>query len=219
MATEDHDFAEINHFALFGKTYAWDAPGTGGPVGRLPLTGLAEQVLDQLPAEVPTAFRAAYAGVATLAEATRRLADALFGDYGLVTLDADRPALKQALVPVLERELAGQVSNAAVQATNARLTAAGYKAASIFAANQLVLPHGRRPARTPRTRCQRGRLRGSDHPQQGPLPQPGRAAGTGPAATRKLQPQRGAAAGVPGNCCCPTWPTSAAGPRWRTGFN
>ncbi|WP_310393716.1 bacillithiol biosynthesis cysteine-adding enzyme BshC [Hymenobacter sp.] len=127
MATEDHDFAEINHFSLFGKTYAWDAAGTGGPVGRLPLDGLAEQLLSQLPPEVPAAFHKAYTESKNLADATRRLADALFGEFGLVTLDADRPALKQALVPLLEKELAAQVSNAAVQATNARLSAAGYK--------------------------------------------------------------------------------------------
>ena len=126
MATEDHDFAEINHFSLFGKTYSWESAHTGGPVGRLPLDGLAE-VLSQLPPEVPAAFQQAYAESKTLAEATRRLTDALFGEFGLVTLDADQPGLKQALVPVLEREIKEQVSNAAVQATNARLTAAGYK--------------------------------------------------------------------------------------------
>ena len=36
MATEDHDFAEINHFSLFGKTYSWDAANTGGPRGPAP---------------------------------------------------------------------------------------------------------------------------------------------------------------------------------------
>ena len=127
MATEDHDFAEINHFSLFGKTYSWEAANTGGPVGRLPLDGLTEQLLSQLPPEIPAAFHRAYSESTTLAEATRRLTDALFGEFGLVTLDADRPALKQALVPLLTREIAEQVSNAAVQATNARLTAAGYK--------------------------------------------------------------------------------------------
>jgi bacillithiol biosynthesis cysteine-adding enzyme BshC len=127
MATEDHDFAEINHFSLFGKTYAWDAAGTGGPVGRLGLDGLSEQLLSQLPPEVPAAFHESYSTSTNLAEATRKLADALFGEFGLVTLDADRPALKQALVPLLAKEIQGQVSNAAVQATNAQLTAAGYK--------------------------------------------------------------------------------------------
>ena len=131
LATEDHDFAEINSFPLFGKTYSWAGPGgaagLGGPVGRLSLAGLAEELLSQLPPEVPAAFRDAYAGSQNLSEATRRLATSLFGEYGLVCLDADRPALKQALKPLLVKELTEQFSNAAVQATDARLTAAGYK--------------------------------------------------------------------------------------------
>ena len=134
LASEDHDFAEINHFQLFGKTYSWAGPagadGTlalGGPVGRLPLTGLDAELLSQLPPEVPAAFRDAYAQSQNLSEATRRLVTSLFGEYGLVCLDADRPALKQALRPVLAKEIQQQASNAAVQAINARLTTAGYK--------------------------------------------------------------------------------------------
>ena len=131
LATEDHDFAEINSFPLFGKTYSWAGPGgengLGGPVGRLPLTGLDAELLSQLPAEVPAAFREAYTGSQNLSEATRRLVTSLFGEYGLVCLDADRPALKQALKPLLVKELTEQFSNQAVQATDARLTAAGYK--------------------------------------------------------------------------------------------
>ena len=127
LASEDHDFAEINHFHLFGKKYEWQADKTGGPVGRLPLADLEEQVLSQLPAEVPAAFLAAYRESATLGEATFRLANALFAAFGLVCLDADRPDLKQALMPVLEREIQAQASNQAVQATNVRLEKAGYK--------------------------------------------------------------------------------------------
>jgi bacillithiol biosynthesis cysteine-adding enzyme BshC len=131
LATEDHDFAEINNFSLFGKTYSWAGPGgeagLGGPVGRLGLQGLEEELLSQLPPEVPAAFREAYTGSQNLSEATRRLATSLFGEYGLVCLDADRPALKQALKPLLLKEIKEQFSNQAVQATNARLTAAGYK--------------------------------------------------------------------------------------------
>lgn len=127
MATEDHDFAEINHLHLFGKKYEWQAADQGGPVGRMPLAGLREELLDQLPAEVPAMFREAYEKAETLADATRRLAHSLFGQYGLVSLDADRPALKQALAPVLEREIREQASHQAVQAANAQLEAAGFK--------------------------------------------------------------------------------------------
>ena len=127
LATEDHDFAEINHFSLFGKTYEWNAANTGGPVGRMKLDGLQEELLDELPADVPALFREAYAQSATLAEATHRLTHGLFGEYGLVNLDADVPALKQALAPVLERELRDQASYEAVQAADEWLEAAGYK--------------------------------------------------------------------------------------------
>ncbi|QDA60390.1 bacillithiol biosynthesis cysteine-adding enzyme BshC [Hymenobacter jejuensis] len=127
MATEDHDFAEINHFNLFGKRYEWQSGQVGGPVGRLALDGLADQVLDQLPAEVPASFQAAYRESGTLAEAMQRLVYELFGEYGLVSLDADDPDLKQTLVPVLEREITEQVSNRAVQAASEQLAAAGYK--------------------------------------------------------------------------------------------
>ena len=127
MATEDHDFAEINHINLFGKTHEWNAAATGGPVGRLPLTGLKEELLDQLPPDVPALFRQAYEQSGTLAEATRRLTHDLFGELGLVSLDADAPSLKQALVPVLEKEIREQASNKAVQQANAQLEAAGYK--------------------------------------------------------------------------------------------
>ncbi|PJJ53095.1 bacillithiol biosynthesis cysteine-adding enzyme BshC [Hymenobacter chitinivorans] len=127
MATEDHDFAEINHFHLFGKKHEWNSEQVGGPVGRMALDGLAEQILDQLPADVPAAFREAYQAGATLTDATRRLVHALFGEYGLVSIDGDSATLKQALVPVLEREIREQASNKAVQATNAQLEAAGYK--------------------------------------------------------------------------------------------
>ena len=127
LATEDHDFAEINHFSLFGKKYEWQADETGQPVGRMTLDGLREQVLDQLPADVPALFREAYAESKTLAKATHRLTQGLFGEFGLVNLDADVPALKQALVPVLEREVRDQASYQAVQAADVRLEAAGYK--------------------------------------------------------------------------------------------
>jgi len=127
MATEDHDFAEINHFNLFGKRYEWTTTEVGGPVGRLKLDGLAEAILDQLPADVPAHFHQAYREAETLTQATRQLTHALFGELGLVSIDGDSAALKQAFVPVVEREIREQASNQAVQATNAQLEAAGYK--------------------------------------------------------------------------------------------
>ncbi|MBU3677358.1 MAG: bacillithiol biosynthesis BshC, partial [Chitinophagaceae bacterium] len=53
------------------------------------------------------ALTQAYNGKKTLAEATRYLLHHLFGDSGLLILDADTPTLKNILVPVMQEELFG----------------------------------------------------------------------------------------------------------------
>ncbi|WP_240676079.1 bacillithiol biosynthesis cysteine-adding enzyme BshC [Botryobacter ruber] len=124
MATEDHDFAEINHFNLFGKRYEWQTEQAGA-VGRFSTAGL-EQLLDELPEKFPV-FEEAYRNSKTLADATRAITHALFGDYGLVSIDGDHPVLKQALTPVIEKELTENLSHKLVSETSAQLEQAGYK--------------------------------------------------------------------------------------------
>ncbi|SIT90147.1 bacillithiol biosynthesis cysteine-adding enzyme BshC [Pontibacter indicus] len=124
MATEDHDFAEINHFNLFGKRYTWESEQTGA-VGRFSTTGL-DKVLEELPEAFPV-FEEAYRNSKTLAEATRAITHALFGEYGLVSIDGDHKELKKALLPVVEKELTEQLSNKLVEETNAQLEQLGYR--------------------------------------------------------------------------------------------
>ena len=83
MASEDHDFAEINHFYLFGQKYQWDSEQQGA-VGRFHLDGI-DKVLEALPEPVPL-FERAYREHDTLADATRYFVNELFGEQGLVML-------------------------------------------------------------------------------------------------------------------------------------
>lgn len=124
MATEDHDFAEINHFTLFGKTYTWETDQKGA-VGRFKTDSIFS-LIESLPEHYPL-FEKAYTEFDTLAAATRFLANELFGAFGLVSLDADAPALKQALKPVIKNELAEQTASKLISATNEKLATAGYK--------------------------------------------------------------------------------------------
>ncbi|MER2997243.1 bacillithiol biosynthesis cysteine-adding enzyme BshC [Pontibacter populi] len=124
MATEDHDFAEINHFNLFGKGYRWESEQTGA-VGRFNLDGL-DKVLDELPEQFPV-FEEAYRNSKTLADATRAITHSLFGEYGLVTIDGDHAELKKALTPIVEKELTENLSHKLVSETSAQLEEAGYK--------------------------------------------------------------------------------------------
>lgn len=124
MATEDHDFAEINHFNLFGKKYTWETEQTGA-VGRFS-TKEMETLLAELPEAYPI-FEEAYRNSKNLTDATRAITHALFGEYGLVSIDGDDAELKQALTPVVEQELTLQLSNTLVEETNAELEQLGYK--------------------------------------------------------------------------------------------
>jgi len=124
MATEDHDFAEINHFSLFGKTYTWETEQRGA-VGRMELDGL-ESVLNELPETLPL-FEKAYREQKTLADAVRYYINELLGSEGLVCLDPDDAQLKQLLVPVMKDELLNQATGAIVSETTHQLEALGYR--------------------------------------------------------------------------------------------
>ena len=118
MATEDHDFAEVNHFTLFGKPHAWDTQQKGA-VGRFS-TDTLDDLLQQLP-EIADEYKQAYRRHGNLADATRDLTHTLFGRYGLVNVDGDSPALKALFKPVICRELLEQKSHALVESTSAQL--------------------------------------------------------------------------------------------------
>ncbi|AMM51173.1 bacillithiol biosynthesis cysteine-adding enzyme BshC [Rufibacter sp. DG15C] len=124
MATEDHDFAEVNHFTLFGKTYTWESEEKGA-VGRFATDGLNE-ILDALPEQYEL-FEEAYTNSSTLAEATRKIVTGLFGAYGVVCIDGDSPAFKRLFIPAAQKELTEQASYKAITRTNEALQAQGYK--------------------------------------------------------------------------------------------
>jgi bacillithiol synthase len=119
MATEDHDFEEISSFTLFGKRYEWETEQKGA-VGRFSTEGL-EQVLEALPEQYPV-FEEAYRTHRTLAEATRSFTHALFGEYGLVSIDGDSAVLKRLLIPVIRKDLLEQLSHQKVEETSERLS-------------------------------------------------------------------------------------------------
>ena len=77
MASEDHDFEEINNFRLFGKKYAWETEQKG-PVGRFE-TQTIKSLLDEIP-EKPDFFTQGYLDCKNLSEATRFIAHQLFGE-------------------------------------------------------------------------------------------------------------------------------------------
>ena len=137
MATEDHDFEEINFFNLHGKKFHWSPPASeadDGPVGELPTNGL-QNLLELFSAEIGNSqnaqqlkkwFEQAYLEHTNLADATRSIANALFGRYGLVILDANRRSLKQLFVPYMKQELLEKLSYEHTLPKTAALQEEGY---------------------------------------------------------------------------------------------
>ena len=128
MATEDHDFEEINYFNFKNVKIKWNIESYG-PVGRLSTSGLSD-VLEVFASELGIGqnadylkklFEDSYLKHETLAEATRFLANELFGDKGLVILDGDDASLKQLFIPFAKEELLRQTSFKKVSETNSKL--------------------------------------------------------------------------------------------------
>ena len=125
MATEDHDFEEINHFQLHEKKIRWNKESFG-PVGRLSTDGL-EEVFHAFEQEIGIGdnaeylkllFRNGYLEHNNLAEATRYIANELFKKEGLVILDGDAIELKKLFIPFAKKELLNQTSFSKVNETN-----------------------------------------------------------------------------------------------------
>lgn len=117
MATEDHDFDEINFFNFKGKKIQWKKESKG-PVGRLNTSGL-EVVFEQFSSELGLGnnanylrelFKKSYLEHTNLADATRFLANELFKNEGLIIVDGDDLELKNLFIPYAKKELLQQTS-------------------------------------------------------------------------------------------------------------
>lgn len=114
MATEDHDFEEINHFKTETGYYEIHAK-SGGPVGRINVENtafideFAEDVKDSIfGTELILMMKKAYAAGNTLAEATRILVNELFSEHGILILDGDDRRLKSQMKSLFKEELRSQ---------------------------------------------------------------------------------------------------------------
>ena len=124
MATEDHDFEEINFFNFQNKKIKWEHKD-GGAVGRFKTNGL-EGVFEEFSTSLGSSknadklknlFSKGYLENESLADATRYIANEMFKEYGLVIIDGDNKDLKKLFIPNIKDELEHQTSFNAVSKT------------------------------------------------------------------------------------------------------
>lgn len=133
MASEDHDFAEINHVKLFGNKVSWDA-SVSGATGRLNPESIADALrtycnslgISENSEHLTSVIRNAYLEHPTLASATRYLVNALFADYGLLIVDADEVRFKKQFATIIEEDVLKKKSFDAITHTSKQLKEAGF---------------------------------------------------------------------------------------------
>ncbi|MGI4728944.1 MAG: bacillithiol biosynthesis cysteine-adding enzyme BshC [Janthinobacterium lividum] len=132
MASEDHDFAEINHTQIGGKKIAWNEE-VSGATGRVVTKGIREALnqykgilgISENAIELANLVEIAYSKFEKLADATRYLVNALFSKFGLIIIDADDARLKTEFAPIIEADIINQNSFKNISETNKKLEEIG----------------------------------------------------------------------------------------------
>ncbi|REC49000.1 bacillithiol biosynthesis cysteine-adding enzyme BshC [Chryseobacterium pennipullorum] len=111
MASEDHDFAEINHFKTENNYYETHEK-SGGPVGRIEISGtyfiseFEKEFKDSIfGTELILMLKEAYQPGNTLTQAIKILVNRLFSEFGLLIVDGDSSALKSQMKEIFRNEL------------------------------------------------------------------------------------------------------------------
>src|SRR5690606_12180634 len=112
MATEDHDFEEINHVNVDEKNISW-IQQTNGATGRLNTKTVVAAVqaykgylgISNNGKKLAKLVEQAYLQNENLADATRVLVNSLFEQYGLVIINADDASLKAQFADIIKRDI------------------------------------------------------------------------------------------------------------------
>ena len=132
---EDHDFEEIDHLHLYGKTIRWEREATG-PVGRLSVDGLQEviekvaDILGDRP--VASAFidnlQKSLESSDSYGDFVFKFVNHLYGKYGVIAVNMDNIKLKKRFAPLMKQEIVEQISKLLVTETQEKLDEHRFKA-------------------------------------------------------------------------------------------
>jgi len=151
MATEDHDFQEINHIHFFGKKIEWKSEQSGA-VGRMSLNGI-ESLIKELKSVLGESdnakrllhiFENSYLKHQNLADATRYLVNELFGKYGLVIIDGDDKKLKKQFIPHIKKDVLEHGFVKTIQESSNKLASSYSAQAFVRDINFFKLSEGKR---------------------------------------------------------------------------
>lgn len=132
MATEDHDFEEINHVYLYHQKISWNS-SQQGPTGRISTDGInafMEELRKVLQIssndnELFNILENAYLKYPNLSEATRNMVLNIFKDYPILVIDADDARLKSCFKEIIHKDITQQTSYNSVNKSITELVDSG----------------------------------------------------------------------------------------------
>ena len=123
IGSEDHDKEELLHAHLFGKRYEWQTAQKGA-IGRMIVDDSFIVLRDLWTAQfgnfphaeaLKEIVESSYREGLTLSEGFGAMVRKLFGKHGLIVLDLQMSEVKEAMIPVFEREISEQISTKLIQ--------------------------------------------------------------------------------------------------------
>lgn len=141
LATEDHDFAEVNQAWIFDREHrphelqALATPGPNQPVGQVTIEQVPIDRLSEMLAGLPSAddilarVRDSYGAGRSFGEAFGKLLSNLLADYGILQIDPMSPAVRELAAPAMREAVAAAPElTRALLGRNRELVEAGYHA-------------------------------------------------------------------------------------------
>jgi bacillithiol synthase len=125
MGSEDADLDELGHVFVNGQKYGWQTKQTGA-VGRMTVDKALVKLIDDIAGQVLIhpfgaaiidTMKQCYTEGVTIEQATFRLVNELFKEYGVLVVLPDNRELKRLFIPVVEKELNEAFSHTQVAAT------------------------------------------------------------------------------------------------------
>ncbi|MBM3411985.1 MAG: bacillithiol biosynthesis cysteine-adding enzyme BshC [Bacteroidetes bacterium] len=139
IGSEDADLEELNHIHVGNLTHRWNTEQKGA-VGRMKVDQELLNLIDELAGEwggLPHGkewiemLKSSYQEQDTLARATLRMVDQLFGRFGVVVIDADAKSLKELGKSIFSFDLEAGQTEAAINPTLNQMKEWGYSAQAL----------------------------------------------------------------------------------------
>jgi bacillithiol synthase len=133
MASEDHDFEEVNHFHYHDKKIKWESKQTGavGHFDTRELTSILQELKNLVGKSVnadrlTALFEEVYLQHANLSGATRYLVNELFGKFGLIVVDGNDKQFKKQFTEYFKKDIFENLPFNHVNQSNEHLLKLGY---------------------------------------------------------------------------------------------